>query len=134
MSVLLRLLWVIVASFPIQTHKVPSVFPFSFLRPLERILRLTADFAKSRAMFGAKLWDQQTVQYRLAQLSAQLDALRALLYQTTKEMIGGAAEAEEGQRKQQVMVATSKAKLLAGQLAKQIPDSCLQVIHLLGLV
>lgn len=84
---------------------------------MERIIKMTARYATRRSLFGTRLFDHQSVSHQLAQLNAELDALRALLYSTTLEKVRG----------RDVTVATSKCKYLAGQLARRIPDKCLQV-------
>ena len=58
----------------------------------------------------------QVVHYRLAELSTEIEALRALTYRATELYVKG----------QDVTRLASMAKLKAGRLGREVADSCLQ--------
>jgi citronellyl-CoA dehydrogenase len=60
--------------------------------------------------------DNQYVQFKLAQLQTEIEALRALTYRATEQMLAG----------EDVTLLASMAKLKAGQLGREVPDGCLQ--------
>jgi len=58
----------------------------------------------------------QAVQFRLAELQTEIEALRALVYRAVSLHIKG----------EDVTTLASMAKLKAGRLAREVPDACLQ--------
>jgi citronellyl-CoA dehydrogenase len=56
------------------------------------------------------------VQFRLAELKTEIEALRALIYRATENMLAG----------EDVTLLASMAKLKAGRLGREVPDACLQ--------
>ncbi|WP_308911521.1 acyl-CoA dehydrogenase family protein [Pseudokordiimonas caeni] len=83
---------------------------------MERSIQLTIDYAREREMFGSTVLDNQVVQYRLAELATEVEALRSLIYRATEEYINGV----------DVTRLASMAKLKAGRLAREVSDACLQ--------
>ncbi|VDO19115.1 unnamed protein product [Heligmosomoides polygyrus] len=86
------------------------------LEPLQRCISLTADYARDRKIFGSTVLEQQTVQFTLAELQSELEAVRALLYRAVLSRLHG----------DDVTLLASMAKLKAGRLARVVTDSCLQ--------
>ena len=88
----------------------------SCLQSLSNCIGWTMEWAQERKLFGATLADQQWVQFRLAEMKTDLEALRALTYRACEMYVGG----------QDVLELASMGKLLAGRLNRTIPDGCLQ--------
>ena len=76
----------------------------------------TATYLRQRVAFGQPLLDNQFVQYKLAELKTELEALRGLVHLATMTYIEGG----------DVVELASMAKLKAGRLAREIADWCLQ--------
>uniref|UniRef100_A0A1I7V353 Acyl-CoA dehydrogenase 6 n=1 Tax=Caenorhabditis tropicalis TaxID=1561998 RepID=A0A1I7V353_9PELO len=87
------------------------------LLPLQKCINETIEYARERSIFGKTLLDQQYVQFRLAELEAELEATRSLLYRTVL------ARCQE----QDVSMLTAMAKLKIGRLARKVTDQCLQI-------
>ena len=81
-----------------------------------RAIELTLDWVRQRKAFGATLWDKQTIRQQLAKRHAEVEALRAFIYQTAWAL---------GQGQQQVK-AVSMIKALAGTLVNQVMYDCVQ--------
>ena len=79
-------------------------------------LRRTADYLREREAFGGPLLSKQYVQFRLAELSAEVDMLRHYNYACAQAYVRG----EDTTR------FASVAKLKAGRLNREIADTCLQ--------
>jgi citronellyl-CoA dehydrogenase len=88
----------------------------SALVALDNCIRWTIEWAQERKLFGAALSDQQWVQFKLAELKTEVEALRALTYRACDLYVQG----------QDVLELASMAKLKAGRLYRQVPDTCLQ--------
>jgi citronellyl-CoA dehydrogenase len=88
----------------------------SCLQSLTNCIGWTMEWAQERKLFGATLADQQWVQFRLAEMKTDLEALRALTYRACEMYVGG----------QDVLELASMGKLMAGRLNRTIPDGCLQ--------
>ncbi len=88
----------------------------SCLQSLTNCIQWTIDWAQERKMFGAALADKQWVQFKLAELKAEVEALRALTYQACEHYIAG----------EDVTEWATMAKLKAGRLNRIVPDTCLQ--------
>jgi citronellyl-CoA dehydrogenase len=82
----------------------------------EDAIQLTIDYTRERSAFGKPILHNQVVHFRLAELSSELEALRALVYRAADLYLGG----------QDVTRLASMAKLKAGRLGREISDSCLQ--------
>lgn len=88
----------------------------SSLLPMEECIAETVQWAQERRMFGATLADQQWVQFKLAELQTEVEALRALTYRACDLHVQG----------QDVLTLASMAKLKAGRLTREVADTCLQ--------
>ncbi|QDL38345.1 acyl-CoA dehydrogenase family protein [Rhodoferax sediminis] len=88
----------------------------SCLVSLDQCIRATIEWAQERKMFGATLADQQWVQFKLAELQTEVEALRALTWSACDLYVQG----------QDVLQLASMAKLKAGRLNRTVADTCLQ--------
>jgi citronellyl-CoA dehydrogenase len=88
----------------------------SSLLSLNYCIEWTIEWAQDRKLFGASLADQQWVQFKLAELKTEVEALRALTYRACDLYVQG----------QDVLELASMAKLKVGRLMRQVPDTCLQ--------
>lgn len=80
------------------------------------LIQETADYLRQRTAFGKPLLDNQFIQYKLAELKTELEALRSLTYRATLAYIQG----------EEVTELASMAKLKAGRLGREIADWCMQ--------
>ena len=83
---------------------------------MDGALRRTADYLRERQAFGKPLLSKQFIQFKLAELSAEVDMLRHYNY----------ACAEAYMRGEDTTRFASIAKLKAGRLQREIADWCLQ--------
>ncbi len=88
----------------------------SGLLSLSQCIHDTIEWAQERKMFGATLADQQWVQFKLAELQTEVEALRALTWSACDQYVQG----------QDVLQLASMAKLKAGRLNRTVADTCLQ--------
>ena len=88
----------------------------SSLVTLTECVRKTIEWAQQRKMFGATLIDQQWVQFKLAELQTEIEALRALTWRAGELYVSG----------QDALQLASMAKLKAGRLTREVADTCLQ--------
>ena len=88
----------------------------SSLVTLTECVRQTIEWAQQRKMFGATLIDQQWVQFKLAELQTEIEALRALTWRAGELYVG----------EQDVLQLASMAKLKSGRLTREVADICLQ--------
>jgi citronellyl-CoA dehydrogenase len=88
----------------------------SCIQSLTNCIAWTIEWAQQRKLFGATLADQQWVQFKLAELKTEVEALRALTYRACDLYVQG----------QDVLELASMAKLKAGRLNRLVPDTCLQ--------
>ncbi|MEJ8854815.1 acyl-CoA dehydrogenase family protein [Variovorax robiniae] len=88
----------------------------SSLEPMEDCIRDTIEWAQQRKLFGGTLADQQWVQFKLAELKTEVEALRALTYRACDLHVAG----------EDVTELASMAKLKCGRLTRQVADTCLQ--------
>jgi len=79
-------------------------------------LEITLDWVKQRRAFGTHLWDKQTIRQRLAMRLGQVEAARALLFNT----------AWRDTRNENVIKEVSMLKALAGTLVNEVMYDCLQ--------
>lgn len=86
------------------------------IKGLELCVSSTVEYARERKAFGKSILDNQVVQFQLAEMQTEVEALRALLWQATERYVAG----------EDVTLLASMAKLKAGRLARLIPDQCLQ--------
>jgi citronellyl-CoA dehydrogenase len=83
---------------------------------LENIIKWTIEYTRQRTAFKKSILDNQVVHFRLAELSTEIEALRALVYRATELHIAG----------ENVTRLASMAKLKCGRLSREVADSCLQ--------
>lgn len=86
------------------------------IQALTNCIDWTIDWARERTMFGTHLLENQWVYFKLTELKAEVEALRALTYRACDLYVSG----------QDVTGLASMAKLKAGRLMRQVPDTCLQ--------
>ena len=80
------------------------------------LIQDTADYLRQRIAFGRPLLDNQFIQYKLAELKTEIEALRSLTYRATEAYVAG----------EDVTELASMAKLKAGRLGREIADWCMQ--------
>lgn len=83
---------------------------------MSRALERTAEYLRERRAFGGPLIDQQYIQFRLAELSAEIDLLRHYNYVCAEAYMRG----EDTSRFATI------AKLKAGRLLRDVADTCIQ--------
>jgi citronellyl-CoA dehydrogenase len=82
----------------------------------ERALGRTAEYLKQRVVFGRPLMKNQYLQYRLAELAAEVDLLKHYNYATAEAFMAG----------QDTTRFATIAKLKSGRLVREVADWCLQ--------
>lgn len=85
-------------------------------RVMEEAINETIDYTRERKAFGKSILDNQVVNYRLAELQTEVEALRALTYHAVELYVSG----------EDVTKLASMAKLKVGRLQREVMDSCLQ--------
>ncbi|MCP3024912.1 acyl-CoA dehydrogenase family protein [Cupriavidus basilensis] len=80
------------------------------------LIEETAGYLRQRIAFGKPLLDNQFIQFKLAELKTEMEALRALVYMATRTYIDGG----------DVVELASMAKLKAGRLSREVADWCMQ--------
>jgi citronellyl-CoA dehydrogenase len=88
----------------------------STMQGLNNCIEDTIAYAQERKLFGATLADQQWVQFKLAEMKTDVEALRALTYRACELYVQG----------QDVTELASMAKLMGGRLNRSVTDGCLQ--------
>ncbi|MFV0280417.1 MAG: acyl-CoA dehydrogenase family protein [Rhodoblastus sp.] len=83
---------------------------------LETAIDITVDYVRERKAFGGALIDMQAIQHKLAAMHAEVEALRAIAWSAAEHYVRGGDVTEKA----------SIAKYLAGKLALEIPNACLQ--------
>lgn len=53
---------------------------YSAVEPLDKLIQMTADYCKERIAFGQPILANQSVHFKLAELSTEVEALRSMLY------------------------------------------------------
>ena len=81
-----------------------------------KAIEITLDWVKQRRAFGATLWDKQVIRQRLSMRLAQVEAARALLFNT----------AWRDTRNENVVKEVSMLKALAGTLVNEVMYDCVQ--------
>mgnify|MGYP001415314321 CR=1 FL=1 len=81
-----------------------------------KAIEITLDWVKQRRAFGAALWDKQTIRQRLAMRLAQVEAARALVFNTAWRDTQGEVVTKE----------VSMIKALAGTLVNEVMYDCVQ--------
>ncbi len=85
-------------------------------RVMEEAINETIAYTRERQAFGKSILDNQVVNYRLAELQTEVEALRALTYHAVELYVSG----------EDVTKLASMAKLKVGRLQREVMDSCLQ--------
>lgn len=83
---------------------------------MEEAINETIEYTRERKAFGKSILDNQVVNYRLAELQTEVEALRALTYYAVERYVSG----------EDVTKLASMAKLKVGRLQREVMDSCLQ--------
>ena len=83
---------------------------------LTKVIELTKEYTRERRAFGKSILDNQVVHFRLAELSTEVECLRALVWSAAEQYISGT----------DVTRLASMAKLKAGRLSREVADACLQ--------
>lgn len=86
------------------------------LKAHEATIAATLDYTKTRYAFGKRIFDNQAVAFRLAELSTEVEMLRSLTYRAAQALVDGV----------DVTRLATMAKLKAGRLGREITDACLQ--------
>jgi citronellyl-CoA dehydrogenase len=86
------------------------------LKYLEKCIDKTVEYTGERQAFGKSLLENQAIQFRLAELKTEVEALRSLTYDAVEGYIAG----------EDMTMKASMAKLKAGRLSSEVPHSCLQ--------
>ena len=81
-----------------------------------RAIELALEWVVQRKAFGASLWDKQTIRQRLAMRAAQVEAAKALVYNTAWRDAQGQSVTKE----------VSMIKALCGTLVNEVMYDCLQ--------
>ncbi|MEO7007156.1 MAG: acyl-CoA dehydrogenase family protein [Terrimesophilobacter sp.] len=97
-----------------QTERISAVY--QAVGQMETAIELTVDYLQQRPAFGGRLIDNQYLQYNLAELACEVDALKRYAHSCAELIVAGA----------DVTRRTSSAKLLAGKLVRRVADTCLQ--------
>ena len=82
----------------------------------QRAIDITVTYTRERRAFGRSVLDNQVVHYKLAELAADVAAVRALAWQAVEEVVAGADATH----------LATMAKLKAGRTARLVTDACLQ--------
>lgn len=88
----------------------------SIIAAMERVLNDTEEYTRNRKAFGQSVLDNQYVQFRLAELRTEVEAVRALTYRATDELVAG----------RDATLLCSMAKLKSARVARELTDACLQ--------
>lgn len=89
---------------------------YSAAAAFERALHRTRDYLKERIAFGRPLMKNQYLQYRLAELAAEVDLLKQYNYTIAQAHVRG----------EDVTRMATIAKLKSGRLGREVADWCLQ--------
>ncbi len=87
-----------------------------------QLIEHVADYLRDRIAFGKPLLDNQFIQFKLAELKTEVEALRALTYRATELYVAG----------EDVTELASMAKLKAGRLSREVADWCMQFMGGMG--
>ena len=88
----------------------------SILKAMERVLNDTIDYTRGRKAFGKSILDNQYVNFRLAELATEIEAVRGLVYRAVDSMLAG----------EDVTLLASMAKLKSARVAREVCDASLQ--------
>lgn len=82
----------------------------------QRAIDTTVAYTRERRAFGRSILDNQVVHYKLAELQADVEAVRALAWKAVEDVVAG----EDATR------LATMAKLKAGRTVRAVTDGCLQ--------
>jgi citronellyl-CoA dehydrogenase len=82
----------------------------------QRAIDITIDYTRERRAFGRSILDNQHVHYRLAEMQADVEAVRALAWRAVEDVVAGVDATH----------LATMAKLKAGRLVRAVADGCLQ--------
>lgn len=99
-----------------QFQNERMIATYSAVGAMDEALRRTAEYLRQRQAFGQPLLSRQYIQFKLAELSTEVDVLRHYNY----------ACAEAYMRGEDTTRFATIAKLKAGRLQREIADWCLQ--------
>ncbi len=85
-------------------------------RRSERIIQETIDYLRQREAFGQPLLDNQYIYFKLAELQADVEAVRSMLYRAVQLYLAG----------EDVTQLASMAKLKGARTAREVADWCVQ--------
>ena len=88
----------------------------SILKAMDRVLGDTIEYTRGRKAFGKSILDNQYVNFRLAELATEIEAVRGLVYRAVDSMIAG----------EDVTLLASMAKLKSARVAREVCDASLQ--------
>ena len=88
----------------------------SVLIVLEQCIVKTIEYCQDRHAFGKTIIENQSIQFRLAELQTEVEALRSLIYRAADDFILG----------KDMTYLASMAKLKSGRLTREVSDACLQ--------
>ncbi len=83
---------------------------------MDEAISETVKYTRERKAFGKSILDNQVVHFRLAELSTEVECLRALVYRAAELFLSG----------KDVTRLASMCKLKGGRLAREVADSCIQ--------
>jgi len=86
------------------------------IRPFEMVIEETIEYVKDRQAFGKPLAKNQAIQFKLAELATEVELLKTMTFKVAEELDGGKDFTKEA----------SMLKFKVGQLARSLPDQCLQ--------
>ncbi|MES0872932.1 acyl-CoA dehydrogenase family protein [Sinimarinibacterium thermocellulolyticum] len=87
---------------------------------LLNLIQQTIDYTGQRQAFGQSILDNQYVHFRLAELRTEVEAVKALVYQTTQEYISGKHTPEH------IAMLASMCKLKIGRVSREVTDALMQ--------
>lgn len=82
----------------------------------QRAIDITIDYTRERQAFGRSILDNQWVNFKLAEMQAEVDCVRALAWKGVEDVVAG---------RDATRLATV-AKLKAGRLTRDVSTGCLQ--------
>ena len=88
----------------------------SILKAMDRVLNDTIEYTRGRKAFGKSVLDNQYVNFRLAELATEIEAVRGLVYRAVDFMLAG----------EDVTLLASMAKLKSARVAREVCDASLQ--------
>jgi citronellyl-CoA dehydrogenase len=89
---------------------------------LQACVEETAAYVRERSVFGRTLVENQVIQFRLAELQSEIEALRSLGWRAVEALVDG----------EDVTTLASMAKLKIGRLSREVTDGCLQYFGGMG--